>query len=254
MERGEQSVRRAVLQFALTGLLAVVLISAVTVQVLRSTGRDAAIADAERASRLAGRAVVAPLVTDGLVAGRARDVERLDRVVREHLLGNPFVRVKVWTADGRIVYSDEPRLVGARYPLAADSREALERQVGDAEISDLSGPENRFERRYGELLEVYQGLTGRDGEKVLFEAYQPFHSVAASGRQIWLRFLPALIGALVLLELALVPLAYLLARRLRDRQRERSLLLQRAIDASEAERRRIAAGLHDGPVQQLAGV
>jgi two-component system, NarL family, sensor kinase len=254
MEPAEQSVRRAVLQFALTGLLAVALIGAVAVQVMRSSGRREAIAEAERASRLAGRAVVAPRVTDGLVAGRTSDIERLDGAVREHLLGNPFVRIKVWTADGRIVYADEPRLIGAGYPLSDESLDALRRQVGDAEISDLAGPENRFERRYGELLEVYQGVTGRGGEKVLVETYQPFRPVAASGRDLWLRFLPALVGALVLLELALVPLAYLLARRLRDRQRERSVLLQRAIDASEAERRRIAGELHDGPVQQLAAV
>jgi two-component system NarL family sensor kinase len=59
---------------------------------------------------------------------------------------------------------------------------------------------------------------------------------------------------LVLLELVQIPLAYLLARRLRDREQERRVLLHRALDASEAERRRIARDLHDGPVQTLAGV
>jgi signal transduction histidine kinase len=39
-----------------------------------------------------------------------------------------------------------------------------------------------------------------------------------------------------------------------DRAREqREALLQRALDASDAERRRIAAALHDGPVQDLVG-
>ena len=37
-------------------------------------------------------------------------------------------------------------------------------------------------------------------------------------------------------------------------QREREALLQRAVDASEAERRRIARDLHDGVVQNLAGM
>jgi signal transduction histidine kinase len=45
-----------------------------------------------------------------------------------------------------------------------------------------------------------------------------------------------------------------LARKLRTGQREREALLQRAIEASEIERRRIARDLHDGPVQDLAGV
>jgi signal transduction histidine kinase len=59
---------------------------------------------------------------------------------------------------------------------------------------------------------------------------------------------------LLVLYLVQVPLAYSLARRLRARQREGEELLRRAIDASDLERRRIAADLHDGAVQRLAGV
>ena len=57
-----------------------------------------------------------------------------------------------------------------------------------------------------------------------------------------------------MLELIQIPLAYSLARRLRTRQLEREELLNRAISASEHERRRIAQDLHDGVVQDLAGV
>ena len=53
----------------------------------------------------------------------------------------------------------------------------------------------------------------------------------------------------------------LLARRIRaqelereDHAKEREALLQRAIDASDAERKRIASDLHDGVVQTLAGL
>ncbi len=89
---------------------------------------------------------------------------------------------------------------------------------------------------------------------MLFESYQRFSSIAASGQRLWLRFAPALIGALVLLELAQIPLAASLARRVRRGQREREALLRRAIDASELERKRIARDLHDGVVQNLIGV
>src|SRR5262249_32213569 len=50
------------------------------------------------------------------------------------------------------------------------------------------------------------------------------------------------------------PLAFGLARRIREGQHDREQLLRRAIDASEIERRRIAQDLHDGAVQNLAGV
>ena len=62
------------------------------------------------------------------------------------------------------------------------------------------------------------------------------------------------LGALVVLELLQIPLAWSLATRLRQRQREREALLQRALDASDVERRRIASDLHDGVVQDLVGV
>ena len=68
------------------------------------------------------------------------------------------------------------------------------------------------------------------------------------------RFAPALAAALLLLWLVQLPLAWSLSQRLRQRQREREALLQRAIDSSALERRRIAQHLHDGVVQDLAGV
>jgi signal transduction histidine kinase len=51
-----------------------------------------------------------------------------------------------------------------------------------------------------------------------------------------------------------LPLAWRLARRLQQRQLEREALLQRAIDAQDSERRRIAGALHDDVVQDLAGL
>jgi signal transduction histidine kinase len=86
---------------------------------------------------------------------------------------------------------------------------------------------------------------------LLFEAYLRFSSVAATGRNLWVKFLPALIGALIVLQLIQLPLARSLARRVARAQRERAELLKRALDASELERRRIAADLHDGTVQEL---
>src|SRR5207249_8486946 len=78
--------------------------------------------------------------------------------------------------------------------------------------------------------------------------------IAQSGRQIWGSFAPVMVGGLLLLFLVQVPLAWSMARGLRQGEEERVRLLQRAIDASEAERRRIARDLHDGVVQSLAGV
>jgi signal transduction histidine kinase len=246
-------VTAAVLQFALSGLLAVLVLGFVAVQVLRHTGRGEATRNAKEVTQLAGRSIVEPAITPGVLAGDRRDLARLDRVVIGRVVRDPVVRVKIWRADGRIVYSDDHRLIGSRYALGADELEALRTGGVDAEVSDLGKPENRFERPFKKLLEVYLGIRGPRG-RLLFEVYQRYSSVAASGRRLWLSFAPALIAALIILELLQIPLAWSLARRVRRSQEEQERLLRRAVDASETERRRIARDLHDGPVQNLAGV
>lgn len=248
------ALRSPVAQFALSGLLAMVVIAAVALVVSRSIGRDEAVRDAKQTARLAGRGIVEPFITRELLAGDVAAQRRLDAVVRARVLPAGIVRVKVWSERGRIVYSDERRLVGARYDLGEEEREALRTWAVEAEVSDLSEPENRFERRAGQLLEVYLPVHAPSGERVLFEVYLPYREVSASGRRIWLAFVPAIVGGLLVLQLLNLPLARSLAGRLRSHQREREALLTRALDASQAERRRIAADLHDGVVQDLAGV
>src|SRR4051812_18349639 len=248
------SIATAVLQFAITGTVVVLLLGFVAVELLRHTGTSEAIGDSKRVARLAGDGIVAPNVRPGLERGDPRAIAAMDRVIRGRVLSGDVVRVKLWDASGRIVYSDEHRLIGFRTQLGDDDLAALRKGATDAEVSDLSRPENRFEREHKKLLEVYHGVTTPQGHRLLFEAYQRFSSISASGERLWQRFLPALIGALVLLELAQIPLAYSLARRVQRGQREREALLRRAIDASEIERRRIAGDLHDGVVQNLAGV
>jgi signal transduction histidine kinase len=141
-----------------------------------------------------------------------------------------------------------------RYALDADDLAALRSGLIEAAVSDLSKPENRYERRFGKLLEVYLPIRVPDGSRLLFEAYYRYDSVSASGARIWRSFAPVSLGSLVALELLQIPLAWSLAKRLRQRQREREVLLQRAVEASDVERRRIATDLHDGVVQDLAGV
>jgi two-component system NarL family sensor kinase len=252
--RAPRSVATAVMQFAVTGTLAVVLLGVAAVALLRHTGTSEAIRDAKQVAALAGDGVVAPAITPGLERGDPKAIAAMDRLVHRSVLRDPVVRVKIWNSRGRIVYSDDHRLIGTTYHLGADELESLERRATDAEVSDLSRPENRFERSYDKLLEVYLGVRARDGTPLLYESYQRFASISASGQRLWRRFLPALIGALVLLELAQIPLAWSLAHRLQKGQREREELLRRAIEASEVERRRIASDLHDGVVQNMAGV
>jgi len=248
------SVVRLVVPFAVSGLLALVLVGAGLLFVVRQQGVNESVRDARQVTRILATTAIEPALDDGILRGTPASVAHLDRIVRLRVLRDPVVRVKIWAPDGRIVYSDQHQLIGTRYPLGADERAALQQNNVEAELSDLERPENRFERHFGKLLEVYLPVRTKSGRPLLFEAYQRYSSVAAGGRRRWLAFLPALLIALVVLWLVQVPLAYSLARRLQARQREREGLLERAIEASDVERRRIAADLHDGAVQDLAGI
>jgi signal transduction histidine kinase len=198
---------------------------------------------------------VEPLLTPGVLSGDPGALGRLDRTVHRRILrGTPIVRVKVWDGQGRVVYSDARGLIGDRYPLGADERRVLRRGGISADASDLTRLENRSERGFRKLVEVYLGVRATNGTRLLYEDYERSSTISASSQRQWQGLLPALGGALAVLYLIQLPLAYSLARRLRRRQQEREELLRRAIDASDLERRRIAADLHDGAVQRLAGV
>jgi two-component system NarL family sensor kinase len=245
------STRAAVAKFALGGLVTLIVLGVISAYALARISRDEAIRDAKRLTEVVGRDVVQPDLSDAALRGDPAARRRLDRIVQERVLGKDVVRVKVWSPSGRILYSDRPQLIGSRYPLGEDERAILRNGGVDAEISDLTRPENRFERGAGKLLEVYLPIRTASGKPVLFETYQRYSAVVASGRDLWGTFLPALIGTLLVLAVLQLPLAYSLAKRVERSHREREAALARALDASELERRRIAADLHDGTVQEL---
>jgi two-component system, NarL family, sensor kinase len=245
---------RPMVWFAGASLLAVIALGFTATAILRRQARDEAIRDAKEITRLAGEGIAEPALSEKLLAGDTAAQARFGHVIRARVLKDPVVRVKLWTLGGRIVYSDEPRLVGRRFALEPEVMSAVRRRVVDADVSDLARPENRYERRFGKLLEVYLPIDAPNGRPLLFEDYVRFEAISASEQRLFSRFAPALGAALLLLWLVQLPLAWSLIQRLRQRQREREALLQRAIDSSSVERRRIAQHLHDGVVQDLAGV
>ena len=66
-------------------------------------------------------------------------------------------------------------------------------------------------------------------------------------------FRPITVAGLLIFLALTVPLVWVLARRLDAAAADRERLLLAAVEASDAERRRIARDLHDGVVQDLAG-
>ncbi len=247
------SVGSLVARFAITGLIALVFVAAFTAFASRRVGTAQAIDEAKRVALVSSVGIVSPALGDDLLSLDRDALDRVDAVVRSSVLRGSLVRVKIWAEDGTIVYSDEPRLIGEQFEIDEDERAIFTSDEQGAEVSDLSKPENRFETD-SKLLEVYSRTETPSGTPLLFEAYFRYSGVTEVGRNLWGQFAPITIGALVVLELVQIPLAWSMARRLQASQRERERLLRHALDASDAERRRIASDLHDGVVQELTGV
>jgi signal transduction histidine kinase len=244
----------AVARFMLGSLLAIAVVVIGGFVALRSVAVKEAVRDTRERVSAEGRLVQNAALDDGLLRGDAASIAKVDELVHAQVVGGSIVRVKIWSRDGEILYSDEPALIGLRYKLAADDRELFDGNGADAALSDLSRPENRLERGQGKLLEAYSIVHTPNGTPLLFEIYQRFSSVTASGHRLLRAEAPPLFGGLLVLLLFQVPLAWSLGRRLQRGHRDRAALLANAVEASAAERRRIASDLHDGVVQNVAGV
>ena len=176
---------------AVVGILAVVIIGVVTLVLLRDAGTQHELNRVEQQAVVDARAVVEPLITPALLRGDPAALARLDREVRRHLLHDPVVRVKLWTADGRVVYSDEAQLIGERFHLHGDELALLSGgKDATSSLSDLDEPENQYEQGDDKMLEVYARMKGPHGDPLLFETYQRFEFIAANSRDLWVSLPP----------------------------------------------------------------
>jgi two-component system NarL family sensor kinase len=248
------SVGALVLRFTVAGVFVTAVIALIIALLARQAGTEQAVESARQVSWVTARGIAEPRLTPEVVAGDPAALTAFNDAMQKYVITGSLVRVKVWDEQGRIIYSDESRLIGQTFALGDEELEALNNQSTDSEISDLTQPENEFERPYEKLLEVYVGVRSTSGQPLLFESYFRYDGVVSAGQAEWRKFAPVALGGLIALQLVQIPFAYSLARRLQRQQRDRARLLQHAVDASDAERRRVAGDLHDGVVQELTGL
>jgi signal transduction histidine kinase len=189
------------------------------------------------------------------------EVATLDRLLAESPLGQRIKGFKVWSADGEVLYSPDRRVMGQRFAVHRRLGQALQGEVS-AELSDLSEPENTYERERPRLFEVYTPVREHDAwGRVLavVEFYQApddvEREVTAARLESW-----AVVGAVTCAIYFL--LAGLVKRgsdtidrhlselaTLHDRLRRAGA---RTTRLNEQALRRVSADLHDGPGQVLA--
>lgn len=244
--------RRVFSQVIAGALIVLVAVALAGVAASQRLAEAEAVNDAAKTADLLADAVAQPALSDSLLFGDAAAVAAMDKVVREHVLGQSIVRVKIWDPTGRVLYSDAAALIGEKFPLGEEERDVLAHPQTRADVSDLTAQENRLERDRGKLLEVYRPIWTPSGQPVLFEIYARYDDVTARTGQLWRGFAGVTLTSLLLLVVLLMPILWRLLNRLKRSQDQREALLHRAVEASTEERRRIAGALHDGVVQELA--
>jgi two-component system, NarL family, sensor kinase len=222
----------------------------------RRTSESSAVQDAGRYGELAGKAALAPFLTDDLLTGSEQARESVATAGRALMSGGGAKHVKVWSVDGVVLWADEPLLIGQQFAFEGAEKDLLDGEGVLANLSKLDKDENKFEIAAGEksLLQVYFGMKTTSGKPIVVETYYPTSLVDSRAADQRRSFLPLLLGGLGLLVVAQIPLARALSHRLKRLQAERENLLQRVIVSSDTERQRIAAEVHDGAVQDLIGI
>jgi len=248
------AVRRALVRFVAGSLVALLAIAVGTLFVAKSLAQQAALREAKTRGEALARVVAGPLVDVDVRQGNAMKLAVLNDALRGRLREGSIVHMKIWASDGQVLWSDEHTLRGRRFPLETPVRKLFGTNGVFADISRLDSAENALEKDSGPLLEVYAGTVDADGVPIVFESYWSDERVNDDRRAILNRLAPVSLGSLILFELAVFPLALSLGRRVDRGQSERNKMLRHAISAADLERRRIAQDLHDGVVQDLAGV
>ncbi len=220
---------------------------------------------------VATNAIATGNLREGRLNGRPGAVDKFFRRIRPFSTGD-IDSFDVLTTEGRLAFdSSDPgaALDDHVYALSSAQERVLESGGTVAEFADPGS--SRSDDRPGSEVGLVKISTrvyatrdskSRDtglnrGQSVtspaLFVAYWDLDDVEQRREDIFGDFRWITLGPLLLLVLLSTVLLALLTGQVRRGGRERERLLQTAIDASDAERRRIARDLHDGVVQDLAG-
>jgi two-component system, NarL family, sensor kinase len=239
-----------ILAFVVVPLLVLVAVAATTVLLSERIARANAVADAEGIATRFVRLLVTPRLGDAL-AGDTRRWQELETIVMQRLSDGSITFLVVWSPTGEIRFASVDAAVGQRHEPSPELLAAAEGRVVSSVDEE---PEESYQGPAdGPMVEVYVPTTA-NGETLVVEAYFAYDGIEEQAALLRGELIPLAVGALVVLEMVQLPIATALARRVRRQETERAELMRLSLTASERERRSLAADVHDGPVQELAGV
>lgn len=252
--RPPATIGRAVARHAIAVGALLIVVAVAAAAGMRASARSDARRSAERVAAAVADTAIARLAAHDYSAAATLDRAAILSALEPFLASGSLYRIKLWRIDGgqaRIVLSDEARVEGETRQLGSDVPAAL--AAGAPIVQQMPrDAAHRFEAsRDGELMEVFTGFDDAAGARMYLEAYVPV-DIEGSARDAMRRQLPLLLGALVALGAATVPVSVAAARRSRRAAEERAALARAAAASSRRERSELARRLHDGPIQDLA--
>jgi signal transduction histidine kinase len=250
--------RSPVIQFLVVGLLTVIAIAFGTNRLAGQAAQEEAVDEARARTGIIATSVITPNLGLDESEGKVVSIDQLDRVVIDLLKGGNITHVVIVNHQGRVLYSDDVSRRDSQTSLTDEQLETLRTgsagsrtvQAGAAGEAGLPG----FEPKAGPQLQTWTRIKPGPGIRpLLFEAYFSLEDVDSRQSEIATSFRWITLGPLLFLIAIATVMLQVLTRQVTSAAAERERLLRAAIDASDAERRRIARDLHDGVVQDLAG-
>jgi two-component system NarL family sensor kinase len=269
MSRGGQRVRvlrlgarRELALLVSFGFLVMAVIGLGAAFATRRVAQDQALDDSERITKRMAALVMVPLLPDYLDK-KPGGAKELERTIKNRMSDGNLTEVTVWTGDGLVLFSDKPEEIGERVPAIPDGvpqaiagETTSDFEDGEPEANTTATPADGSGTDPGpeRFVEVYTPLRLPGRDPLVFEAYYNYDRVDEVAQRLLRQTLPVVLLPLLILQLVQIPIAISLARRIKRHENERSRLLERALSVSDRERVRFAADLHDGPIQDLAGI
>jgi signal transduction histidine kinase len=230
----------SLIAFAAVGLALSVVVS----QQLKGRQEAAATYHAVFVSDSVLRYIVQPSDVSAPLDTRGDRYRELLGLIRQRVLRPPVVRVKIWSPDGTVVFSDEPRLVGREFDdEVGELAEVLDGQIS-AEVSDLEDEENVFERaRFSKLYATYVPLSlgGPASRPVaVAELYTDYAGIASEVRKLFRTLLITLLAGLSALYALMLPISRRVARTVSSQNRQLEAQAEQLKDLLAKEQRTVA--------------
>lgn len=203
------------LRFGVLALVPVIALGAILAHVLNSDVQQRYLDSARTSATLITQVGVQPLfTTDQLQAGLSdTDVGVIDGRLQGSSVSDEVRRLKVWNRAGTIVYSDNHALIGKKFAIDDDLKQALGGQ-SSASVTDGHDEENAGDNLAGPLVQVYVPLVfkGSTSPSGAFEVYLPYAPVQAAIDRESQQLYAYLAAGLALFYLSMFPIVLLAVR------------------------------------------